>query len=98
MANILMCIVGILVGVYTFVRHLNGFNRAKTVAVDAWLVCVGIFGWGMLLYANLDFDKYVPSASVNLVHGLFLAYWVGDNLKIQHHCLRYRKKLRKVNQ
>lgn len=81
-----------IVGVYTFIKHLNAFNRNKTSAVDAWLVMVGVMGWSLVLYGNIG-DSQTSELGGYL---LFLIYWVGDNLKIQHHCIKYRRKFKKV--
>lgn len=92
MSNVFICVVAMAVGVYTFIKHLNGFNHRNTSAIDAWLVAVGTMGWSLILYGNFGEQGQMARW---LGYVLFLVYWVGDNLKIQHHCIRYRRKFRK---
>lgn len=96
MINILICLVSMAVGIYTFIRHLNAFNNGKTSAVDAWLVAVGTMAWSLALYANLYFYQYVLWSHhiITLIHAFFMIYWVGDNLKIQRHCMRHIRKIK----
>ena len=92
--NIILCVIGFTLGGYTFIRHLKGFNKkVKTPTADAWLVAVGILGWLVLLYAGLD-GQGLTSIDV-LSHALLLMFWVGNLLKVQKHCLKFRKRFRR---
>lgn len=86
-------VVGLMVGIYTFIRHLRVFSKTKTPSADAWLVAVGMMGWSVLLYASLD--EPTITSTQRLAHMLCLVYWVGSLLQIQKHCLRIRRKLNK---
>ena len=92
--NIILCVIGFTLGGYTFVRHLKGFNKkVKTPTVDAWLTAVGTLGWSVLLYASID--EHGLTAVDVFSHGLLLIFWVGNLLKVQKHCLRFRKRFRR---
>ncbi|AKG15629.2 hypothetical protein [Moraxella bovoculi] len=94
--SIVLCTIGFLLGGYTFIKHLKGFNhRVKTPTSDAWLVAVGTLGWSVLLYASLD-DPELSGIDV-FSHALILIFWVGSLLKVQKHCLRFRKRFKRPN-
>lgn len=87
-----LCWVGLGVGLYTFIRHLNGFNKDSTPPADAWLIMVGMLLWSVVGYRGLiegvsDMDLFAS--------GLLLILWVGFTLQIRQHCLRLRLKLRR---
>ena len=91
--NVLMCLVGFGVGAYTFIKHLNAFNKgAKTPTADAWLVAVGTRGWSVLLYASIDDPIITGIEMVSRV--LIFVYWLGTLLRVQKHCLRLRQRMR----
>lgn len=92
MSNVIICVLAMIVGTYTFIKHLNAFNSRKTSAVDAWLVAVGVMGWSLVLYGNINNN---PNGEM-VGYVMWFIYWVGDNLKIQHHCIKYRRKFKKV--
>ena len=84
--NIAVCATALVVGVYTFTRHLNAFNHNKTPTVDAWLVAVGTLAWSLALYANIqdmsafgsmDSDKIGLSTAQTLTNALMLCFWLG---------------------
>lgn len=94
MFNALICIVGFVIGVYTFVKHLKAFTqKVKTPPADAWLVAVGTLGWSVLLYASINEPVIDDIEMTSRV--LLFVYWVGTLLKIQKHCLRLRIRLKK---
>ena len=88
--NAFVCVVGFLVGVYTFVKHLKAFSTAKTPVVDAWLVSIGMLAWSVMLYASFD-DPIITRLEV-FSRFLFLVYWVGGILRVQKHCARIRRR------
>lgn len=91
--NALMCMVGFIVGAYTFIKHLKAFNKGvKTPTADAWLVAVGTMGWSILLYASIDDHIITDMEMVSRV--LIFVYWLGTLLKVQKHCLRLRQRMR----
>lgn len=93
MTSIIMCILAMVVGFYTFAKHLNAFNKRKTPAKDAWLLMVGMLTWSFLLHFIIDRDW----VSFELALAFYLIYWIGDNLKIQNYCKKYfEKKFKKV--
>lgn len=94
--NTVLCAIGFLLGGYTFIKHLKGFNhRVKTPTSDAWLVAVGTLGWSVLLYASLD-EPELSGIDV-FSHALILIFWVGNLLKVQKHCLRFRKRFKRIS-
>lgn len=90
--NALICLAGLGLGAYTFIRHLQAFTAAKTPIVDAWLVAVGSLAWLVALYVS--FDEHSVTHLELFSRGLFLVYWTGDILKVQRHCIKVRKRLR----
>lgn len=82
---IVICVLAMVVGIYTFVKHLNAFNKRKTPVKDAWLVMVGLLAWCFVL----DFVLTDDDVSIHAGILLWCIYWIGDNLKIQNHCKRY---------
>ena len=98
-------IIGLLVGLYTFIRHLNAMSEHKTQAADAWLVSVGLLAWLTMSYAmlhgiaehrtldpyELGIDRVETLSSV-----LFLIYWIGMLLQVQKHCIKLKIRRRKL--
>ncbi|OPH36519.1 hypothetical protein [Moraxella lacunata] len=91
--NAFVCVVGFLMGVYTFIKHLKAFSTAKTPVVDAWLMSIGMLAWSIMLYASFD-DPIITRLEV-FSRFLFLVYWVGDILKVQKHYIKIRRRFRR---
>lgn len=98
-------IVGLSVGLYTFIRHLNALSKHKTQAADAWLVSVGSLAWLIMSYAMLHgiiehrtLDPYELGIGrvETLSSVLFLIYWIGMLLQVQKHCLKIKLRKRKL--
>lgn len=97
MANLAMiCVLAMAIGVYTFTKHLKAFsNKTKTPAKDAWLLMVGVLGWSFFLHYAIVRDE----TSLYSMAVVWLIYWIGDNLKIQRHCVNLlKRRLKRVKQ
>lgn len=97
MNNILiLCVLAMMVGIYTFIKHLNAFNAQKTPAKDAWLLAVGVLGWSLMLHFLIARDDTSLYATITM----WFVYWIGDNLKIQQYCkqyyIRYLKRIKRT--
>lgn len=104
--NVATCGLGLMLGVYTFVRHLKAFSsRDKTPSVDAWLIAMGIMAWSIALFVNvqdmielqsLESEEIGLSGAQTMANVLMLIYWVGAILQIQKHCLKIKLRKRKL--
>lgn len=105
LTNVTCCLIGMMIGVYTMIRHLNIFNHGKTPSIDTWLVAVGTLAWSLALYANLqdvaiagsvDSDKIGLSVAQTLANTFMLFFWLGIVLQVQKHCLKLKLRKRKL--
>lgn len=103
--NTLTCVAGLFLGLYVFIRHLNGMNDNKTNTVDAWLVAVGSLAWSVGLFAVIDGAlerQSLYSHDIGLTgaeafaHVLMLIFWVGVLLQIKQYCLKIKLRKRKL--
>lgn len=94
--TVFLCLMAMIVGIYTFAKHLNAFNTRKTPAKDAWLLAVGVFGWSFMLHFIIVRDE----TSLTATTAIWFIYWLGDNLKIQQYCkqhyIKYLKRTKKT--
>ncbi|OOS03008.1 hypothetical protein SAMN02745664_1392 [Moraxella cuniculi DSM 21768] len=96
--NLLICLIGMITGIYTFIKHLNSFNDRKTRTGDAWLVAVGTLGWSISLLDMIDSlldNVLMHSQAETLGNVLMLIFWLGVILQVQKHCLKIKLRKRK---
>ena len=102
--NIVICGVALGLGVYTFVKHLDGFGKGNTPAVDAWLVAVGTLAWSVWLLDNIQsaielgslYSQEIGLSGAEAFGNVLLfIYWTGTLLKVQKHCIKLRIRQRK---
>ncbi len=100
--NVAICGLALVLGIYTFVKHLDGFGRGNTPAVDAWLVSVGTLAWSVWLLDSIQMalmQNSLASDEIGLsVFGnvLLFIYWAGSLLQVQKHCLKLKLRKRKL--
>lgn len=103
--NSAVCAVGLGLGVYTLIKHLNALNHGKTPVAHAWLIAVGSLAWSVALLSNmtvmyevqsLEHEHIGLSRAEALTNFLVLVYWCGAVLQVQRYCVRLKIRRRKL--
>ncbi|WP_049237400.1 hypothetical protein [Moraxella canis] len=106
LTNSIVCSVGLGLGIYTLIRHLNALNHSKTPTAHAWLIAVGSLAWSVALFSSVssmyalrtfESESIGLSRAEVLTNFLILIYWCGAVLQVQRYCTKLKIRRRKLS-